>query len=134
MTEETNIVEKQEAAPLEGTEHTRDCPCFVPQTDIYETDQEVVVVADMPGVDAESVDITLERNVLSINGFAGMERPEGYSLVWAEYRDGDYQRQFTLTDQIDRDGIEAVMKDGVLRLRLPKASVAKTRKIAVKAD
>ena len=135
MSEETKAmeIEKQEAAPAEGTERTRECPCFVPRADIYEKDEAIVVVVDMPGVSSESIDITLEKNVLTINGTATPLRPEDYSLVWAEYEDGDYQRRFTLSDEIDQDGIEATVKDGVLRLHLPKADIAKTRKISVKA-
>lgn len=86
----------------------------------------------MPGVDENSVDITLEQNVLTINGYAALVEPEGYRLADAEYRVGDYQRRFTLSDQIDRDKIEAMVKDGVLRLRLPKVKPT-ARKIAVKA-
>lgn len=135
MSEETKSMEvnKQEAMPAEGTERTRECPCFVPRADIYEKDEAIAVVVDMPGVTGESIDITLEKNILTITGTVTPYGPEGYTPVWAEYEDGDYQRRFTLSDEIDRDGIEATVKDGVLRLHLPKADTAKTRKIAVKA-
>jgi HSP20 family protein len=86
----------------------------------------------MPGVDENSVDITLEQNVLTINGYVAPVEPEGYRLAYAEYRVGDYQRRFTISDQTDRDKIEAMMKDGVLRLHLPKMEPT-ARKIAVKA-
>lgn len=135
MTEETALqvedTEKQEVAEI-GAERTRDRLAFVPRADIYETDEAITVVADMPGVDETTLDITLENNVLSINGYVELVPPEGYSLTYAEYRVGDYQRAFTLSDQIDRDGIEAIIKDGVLRLYLPKITEAKKRKIAVK--
>jgi HSP20 family protein len=136
MTEEKTLqvqdVDKQEVAET-GAERTRDRLAFVPRADIYETDEAITVVADMPGVDENSVDITLENNVLNIDGFVDPEQPEGHSLAYAEYQVGDYQRAFTLSDQIDRDGIEATVKDGVLRLYLPKITEAKKRKIAIRA-
>ena len=124
--------EKQEVAES-SAERTRDRLAFVPRADIYETDDEIVVVADMPGVDGDTVDITLENNVLTINGYVELAEPEGYTLAYAEYRVGDYQRAFSLSDEIDREKIEAKLKDGVLRLRLPKVTEAIVRKIAVKA-
>ena len=136
MTEEKALqvedTEKREVAET-GAERTRDRLAFVPRADIYETEEAITVVADMPGVDENSLDITLENNVLSIDGYVESFRPEGYSLTYAEYRVGDYQRAFTLSDQIDRDGIEAVVKDGVLRLHLPKITEARKRKIAITA-
>ena len=78
-------------------------------------------------------DITLEKNVLTINGFVETQQPDNYSLAYAEYDTGQYERSFTLTNEIDRDRIEATVKDGVLRLHLPKIGDAKTKKIAVKA-
>jgi HSP20 family protein len=135
MTEETQVAlheaEKREVAET-GTERTRDQLAFVPRADIYETDDTIVVVADMPGVDESSLDITLENNVLTINGCVEPMQPEGYSLTYAEYREGDYVRSFRLSDEIDREGIEATLKDGVLRLSLPKIREARTRKIEVK--
>jgi HSP20 family protein len=137
MTEETKDLQIQETEKRQvaetDLERTRDRPAFVPRADIYGTDDKIVVVADMPGVDENSVDITLENNVLTINGYVEPEQPEGRSLAYAEYQVGDYQRAFTLSDQIDRDGIEAKVKDGVLRLHLPKITEAKVKKIAIKA-
>jgi HSP20 family molecular chaperone IbpA len=137
MAEETRDLQVQETEKREiaetGAERTRDRPAFVPRADIFETDDEIVVVADMPGVDESTVDITLENNVLTINGYVELEQPEGHSLTYAEYRVGDYQRAFSLSDQIDREGIEATVKDGVLRLHLPKITEARVKKIAIKA-
>ena len=124
--------EKREVAET-GVERTRECPCFVPRADVYETGDAISVVVDMPGVDEGSVDITLEDNVLTINGYVDPEPPEGYGLAYAEYRVGDYMRAFTLSDQIERDGIEATVRDGVLRLVLPKVEEVKKRKIAITA-
>lgn len=124
-------VEKQEVVPEEGTERTRECPCFVPRADIYQTNDKIVITLDMPGIDAEKLDVSLDKNVLTINGYMEPFQLEGYSLVWGEYDHGDYQRRFTLPDEIDRDGIEATMRDGVLTLTLPKADTAKIRKIAI---
>ena len=137
MSEETRDLqlgemEKRQVVESE-TERTRDRLAFVPRADIYGTDNEIVVVADMPGVDENSVDITLENNVLTINGYVEPEQPGERSLTYAEYQVGDYQRAFTLSDQIDREGIEATVKDGVLRLHLPKITEAKVKKIAIKA-
>lgn len=127
-------VEKEEVATPEGAERTRECQCFVPRSDIYELDDQIIIVADVPGVSEKSVEITLEKDILTINAYVEPVEWEGYSLSYAEYGIGDYQRSFRLPDQIDRDNIEAVLKDGVLRLFLPKAPQAKTRKIEVKAS
>jgi HSP20 family molecular chaperone IbpA len=134
MAEETKAmeIEKQEMVPSEESERTRETRCFVPRADIFETEDKIFVLTDMPGVSAESLDITLEKNVLTINGYVEPEIPEGYSLAWAEYRIGDYERSFRISDEIDRDKIEATIKSGVLHLELPKAAAAKTRRISVK--
>jgi len=134
MAEETKAmeVEKQEMVPAEETERTREVCCFVPRADIFETEDKIVVVADMPGVAADSIDVTLDKDILTINGYLEPEIPEGYSLAWAEYRIGDYQRSFRISNEIDREQIEATIKNGVLHLDLPKSTAAKTRKISVK--
>ena len=96
--------EKQEI-DTGGTERTRDRLAFVPRADIYEVDEVITIVADMPGVDENTVDIALENNVLTINGYVGPVEMEGHSLAYTEYRVGDYQRAFSLSDQIDQDGL-----------------------------
>ena len=88
----------------------------------------------MPGVDEKSVDITLEKELLTIYGRVEPEVPEKHSLAIAEYGVGDYRRTFTISSEIDRDHIEASVKDGVLKLVLPKAESAKTRKIPVSGN
>lgn len=123
--------QKQELSTLEDTERTRDCQCFVPRADIYETDDQIVVVVDVPGASENSIDITLEKNVLTINAYVEPEDREGYALSLAEYEVGDYQRSFRLSDEVDRENIEASIKDGVLRLELAKAKEAQSRKISV---
>ena len=123
--------EKQEVVES-GAERTRAQRAFIPRVDIFETEDGIAVVADMPGVDAESVEISLEQSVLTINGYVEATRPEGYALAYAEYRTGDYVRSFTLSNQIDQGAIEATVKDGVLHLHLPKVKPT-TKKITVAA-
>lgn len=130
---EAPAAEKQEITAVDGAERTRARKAYAPRVDIYETHDDIVVLADMPGVDENSVDITLEKSILTINGYVEPTQPENYNLVYAEYEVGDYQRSFTLSNEIDQENIEATVKNGVLHLRLPKAGPAKTRKITVKA-
>jgi HSP20 family protein len=128
-----NNVEKQEVEVVEGTERTRPGKAYIPRADIYETADELVIVADMPGVDENSLDITLEKNVLSLKGFVEFPTPDNYSLAYAEYEVGDFERNFTLSNDIDRESISAKVKNGVLYVHLPKAAPAKTKKITVNA-
>lgn len=127
---EVQDTEKQEVETT-GAERTRERLAFVPRADIYETAEAITVVTDMPGVNENSVDVTLEKSVLTISGFVEPMQPEGYSLAHAEYNIGDFERSFTLSDRIDQDGIEATVKDGVLRLMLPKITEAKSRRIPI---
>ena len=132
MVEKAKAVEvhKEEVLP-EQSERTRAVRCFVPRADVYETSDAIVVVMDMPGLERDQIDVSLERNVLTVNGYHDMEDPEGYSLVFSEYGVGDYERSFRIPAQIDRDHIRATYKNGVLRLTLPKAEEAKKRTIEV---
>jgi HSP20 family protein len=125
--------EKQEITTTDDSERTRDRQCFIPRADIYETDDHIILVADIPGADENSTDITLEKNVLTINANIDWNMPEDYGLNYGEYGIGDYQRSFTLSDEIDREKIEATISNGILRLSLPKAGQAKMRKISVKS-
>jgi HSP20 family molecular chaperone IbpA len=125
-------VQKQEETPADEMERTRSRRSFVPRADIYETEKEIIVLADVPGANEKTVDLTLEKNVLSITAFVEPAIPSGFEIAYAEYEEGDYQRSFRISDEIDRNKIEAVVSDGVLRLRLPKSQEAATKKIAVK--
>lgn len=125
---------REVAAAGEGAERTRMRPVQAPRTDIYETNDGLVVLADMPGVSPETVDVTLEKRVLTIRGRSEDQPPEGFSLTYAEYRPTDYERFFTLSEDIEAERIEAQLKDGVLRVLLPKAGPAQTKRIQVQAS
>jgi len=128
--DQIEVQPREEVTAQEG-ERTRAQRCFIPRADIYETDRDIMVVAEIPGADEKSVDITVEKNVLTINAYVEPLQPSGYSLAYAEYEQGDYQRSFRLPDEIDREKIKAIVSDGELRLTLPKAEKAKIRKIKV---
>jgi len=115
------------------TEQTKPGPLFTPAVDIFETDQEITLLADMPGVKAKDLNIDLRDDILTLDG--EVEPPEGKSEVdvFREYQSGKYSRQFSLSQVIDQSKIDADLKDGVLRLRLPKVEAATPRKIAVKS-
>ena len=123
--------EKQEVSTT--AEQTRPGPTFTPSVDIFETETGITLLADIPGVKANDLDIDLRDNVLTLAG--EVASPEGSDEVdvLREYRTGKYVRQFTLSEAIDQSKINADLKNGVLRLVLPKAEKAVPRKIMVKA-
>ncbi|MEJ2510836.1 MAG: Hsp20/alpha crystallin family protein [Anaerolineales bacterium] len=126
-------VQNQQEITAEDTERTRERKCYIPKADIFETDKEIVVIADIPGVNNKSIDITLEKGLLTINAFVNPVVPDGYSLVYSEYEEGDYMRSFRLSNEIDQENIDAKVSNGELWLHLPKIEQAKVKKIAVKA-
>jgi HSP20 family molecular chaperone IbpA len=130
------VVERksEEATTPQTGEHTRSRRVFAPRADVYETQDSIVVLADMPGVNENSIDITLEKNVLTIQGFSAPQTEPELRLIHCESPEGNYRRVFILSEEVDRDGIHATMKNGVLKLVLPKSTKAKARKIAVKAE
>ena len=109
----------------------RDRPEFSPAVDIYDHGEEIVLVADMPGVSGDSLDIHLEKGMLTIRGRASPFPADG-EMVFQEYQVGDFVRSFTVTEDVDTEGISAELTNGVLTLRLPKAAEMKPRKIQVK--
>ena len=106
---------------------------FTPAVDIFEKGDTTVILADMPGVASDGVDVTLEKRVLTLRGTVKPHAPEGYRRLSSEYREGDYLRVFTLSDEINQAKINAEFRNGVLRLELPHAAEAKPKKISVKA-
>lgn len=123
----------QKTENVSATERIRNVKTFVPRVDIFESKDSLFLVADMPGVDEKTVDIELEKNVLTIAGRVENGRIKDGTMMYSEYEIGDYERVFTLSDEIDRDKIVATVKNGVLRLELPKAEKVKPKKIAIKA-
>ena len=124
---------KEKARVTTPAEQTRPGLVFTPAVDIFETEKEITLLADMPGVKSGDLIIDLRENVLSLEG--DVKSPEGTEEIdiIREYRTGKYYRQFTLSQVIDQAKIDAELKDGVLRLRLPKVEAAMPRRIAVKS-
>ncbi len=119
---------------VQSPERTRQRPVFSPPADVFETGDKIVIVADMPGVSEKDVDITLEKNILTLSGKTESPGREGYRLSYGEYDEGDYERSFALSEGVDRNGIQAAVRNGVLRVTLPKAKEAAARKIPVRAE
>ena len=132
-TKEMELKEKKEVKKEAG-EGTRPGPVFVPAVDILENEKELIVLADMPGVDSKNVDIDLRDNQLTIIGRIDSVEDEKEVSLYKEFNWGDYFRVFTLSDIIDQGKITAKMDNGVLRLVLPKFEKAKPQKIKVISD
>ena len=128
---ELQLKEKQELS-VPG-EQTKSGPVFTPAVDIFETEKNITLLADLPGVKSDELNIDLRDNVLTLTGdVTPWEGAEEEDLL-IEYEIGRYFRQFTLSELIDQDKIDAQLNDGVLRLILPKVEKATPRKISVKA-
>ena len=122
---------KQELAT--PAEPTKPSVIFTPLVDIFETDHDITLLADMPGVKAHELSIDLRDNVLALIGdVAPPEGPDEVSVL-REYQTGRYYRQFTISEVIDQPKIEAVLTEGVLRLSIPKLEKVSPRQITVKA-
>jgi HSP20 family protein len=129
MAQEVRTVEQRAPQVAEAGQRPVPRQVFLPPADIYETRESIVVLSEMRGVALEGVDITLERRLLSIRGRSAASDHSNYQRVYTEYSDGDYERAFTLSENI-----EAALKDGVLHLVLPKTETAKARKIELKPE
>jgi HSP20 family protein len=126
---ELQVADKQEVASEEG-ELTREGVYFTPAVDICETEKELMILADMPGVKPDGIDIELKEGMLSIEGKVHDAQQTGETLL-SEYRKGSYFRSFRVTDSLNADKIAASMSNGVLKVVLPKAEKAMPRKIAI---
>ena len=112
----------------ESTMPVRD---FVPVTDIFETEQALTVVLEMPGVSKESVEVGVENDVITITGRIDSSKYEGLQPLYTEYNIGNYSRSFQISSKIEQEGIKAELKDGVMTLVLPKAEKTMPRRISV---
>lgn len=129
-TKEIQAKEKQEMSV--PAEQTTPGPVFTPAVDIFETEKEITLLADLPGVKSDDLNIDLRDNTLTLTGdVSPWEEAEENDLL-IEYEIGRFYRQFTLSEVIDQDKIDAQLNDGVLRLILPKVEKATPRKISVK--
>jgi HSP20 family molecular chaperone IbpA len=128
---EIKVREKQELAS--PAEQTTPGVVFTPQVDIFETNKEITLLADIPGVKPENLNIDLRDNILTISGDVEPAGDSGEEALLIEYETGRFYRQFTLSEVIDQNKIDAKLGDGVLRLTLPKVEKATPRKITIKA-
>ena len=130
MTEKTVPATRKETSPTEH-EHTRaDERYLVPPVDIYETEEALELVADLPGVSKKELDVRVENDVLTIRTKAEKSPPE--ELAYQEFGLRNFFRQFELSEAVNQDKIKASLKHGVLNLTLPKAEKAKPKRIEVK--
>ena len=127
--QELQVQQKREVESKQET--TIPARVFVPATDIFETDEALTVILEMPGIDKDKVDVKVENDVLQIEGWIDFSRYEGLQPVYTEYNIGNYARSFQLSSKIDQDRISAELRDGVMTLVLPKSEKAKPRKISV---
>ena len=128
--QELQVQQKRELEKEE--ESTIPARVFLPTADIYETNDALNVVLEMPGVDKNSVDIRVEDGVLKIEGRLDFSKYQGLQPLYTEYNVGHYSRSFRLSSKIDQNKIAAELNDGVLALVLPKLEEAKPRTIQVK--
>lgn len=127
--QELQVQQKQEVA--KDRETTVPARFFMPQTDIFESNDALTVVMEMPGVTKDNISVDVENDQLRVEGKIDFSNYEAMEPVYTEYNVGHYQRGFTLSNKIDRDKISADLKDGVLTLVLPKVEDMKPRKIKV---
>jgi HSP20 family molecular chaperone IbpA len=129
-TQELQVQQKRELEKKDET--TIPARIFMPTADIYETQDALTVILEMPGVDNTKVDVRVEDGVLNIEGRLDFLNYQGLQPLYTEYNIGHYARSFRLSSKIDQSKIAAELKDGVLSLVLPKGEEAKPRTIQVK--
>ena len=107
---------------------------FVPRCDVIERGDAIVLVLDMPGADEKSVELKLERNTLTVIGHAESVFQNGERALLREYNEGDFERTFSISEDLDSQSIDASMRDGVLQVVIPKSPQVKPRKITVRSE
>jgi len=134
MRNQSTDIQKVENSALQAPEQTYAGPVYTPAVDIFESDDSISLLADIPGVKAEDLKIDLRDNVLTLSGRVAAPASAAETAVLREFAPGTYFRQFTLSEHIDQSKIDAKLTDGVLRLALPKVERAKPRQITVKTN
>jgi len=128
--QELQVQQKRELEKKEET--TVPARIFLPTADIYETQDALTVTLEMPGVEKDKVEVSVEDGVLKVEGRLDFAKYQGLQPLYTEYNVGNYSRSFRLSGKIDQSSISAELKDGVLSLVLPKVQEAKPRTIEVK--
>ena len=129
MSKELSVQQKKELTPKQ--EKTVPARYFIPNTDIFETDNGLTLVMEIPGVEKANLDVRLEDSILHVEGRIDFSKYQGLEPVYSEYNVGHYARSFTLSDKIDQNGISAQVSEGVLTLTLPKSKAAQPRRISI---
>lgn len=106
---------------------------FRPAIDIADQNDAVLLQVDLPGADESEIELTLEKNALKLRGVRAAEAFPGYELVHQEHGARNYEREFRLSETLNREAVEATMREGVLELRIPRLEPAGPQKIAIKA-
>jgi HSP20 family molecular chaperone IbpA len=127
--QELAVREKKELAAKE--ERTVPGRFYVPQTDVYETEDALTVVMEVPGVDRKDVAVELKEGVLRVEGRIDFSKYGGMEPVYTEYNVGHFSRSFSLSDRVDQERIAAQLEDGVLTLTLPKTAEVRPRRIDI---
>ncbi len=128
MSEKTDIIKRKDSHP----ETTRQIPVFRPMVDIFENEEEILLHADMPGVLKENISVNIDNGKLYLTGVRKMETSG--AAIWEEFGNVEYARTFSVPQTIDLEKVNAELKEGVLRLHLPKSEAAKPRLIEIKSD
>ncbi|MCL7489272.1 MAG: Hsp20/alpha crystallin family protein [Desulfobulbaceae bacterium] len=127
MSERSDLMKRQETMP----DATSEIPAVAPLVDIYENDDEILLHADMPGVIRDDITVSIDNGKLTLTGTRKIETTG--AAQWEEFGNVEYRRNFSVPQTIDVAGINAVLKDGVLRLHLPKSEAARPKQIEIKA-
>jgi HSP20 family protein len=128
--QELQVQKKRELDQKEET--TIPARVFLPDADIYETQDALTVILEMPGVEKDNVEVHVEDGVLNVAGRLDLSKYKGLQPIYTEYNIGHYSRSFRLSSKIDQGKIGAELNDGVLSVTLPKVEEAKPRTIQVK--
>jgi len=127
---------QQEVAPRSETAPAVEAPkrefrARSPRVDVIEASEAYFVTADVPGVAMDAIDVTVEENRLELHARRTPVRHDGYNDAFRQFGEGEYRRAFTIPEEIDREGIRAELRDGVLRVTLPKAKAAQPKKVQI---
>jgi len=131
MEQTKELVQKEKEKVVAPEERTRNVRYYKPEVDIYETPNEIVIVADVSGVDPQAVDIDLKNDILTIEAKINPDMFEGLTPLYSEYKVGHYFRKFALDTTISQQDIQAKLQNGVLQIVLPKSEKSRPRKVTI---